>query len=196
MNSRDVLHLWFGAGEDPWDVAPELMKRWFVRDPAFDAEIEASFGDAIAAARRGELDGWADSARGRLALLILLDQFPRNVFRGHAGAFASDGKALEIALEGLSLGHDASVRPVERTFFYLPLEHAEDLGLQDRSVALFTALEAEWPGVGFAKMAREYAEKHREIIARFGRYPHRNAVLGRESTPEELEYLSQPGAGF
>jgi uncharacterized protein (DUF924 family) len=130
---------------------------------------------------------------GALARLVLLDQFTRNVFRGSARAFAGDELARDAALALIERGGERALSPVQRVFVYLPLEHAEDMALQQRSVALFEALAAEDPGL---ESTADYARRHREVIARFGRFPHRNAALGRESTAEERAYLAQPGSGF
>ena len=189
VQPRDVLEFWF----DPAHAA-----NWFAKDPAFDEEIRRRFAAAVEDAAHGRLDAWADTPAGRLALLILLDQFPRNLHRGEARAWAADVKAQRVALSGLDEGFDQALPPLRRVFAYLPLEHAEDMGLQQRSVALFEALHAQAPAAERARFAEfvDYARRHREVIARFGRFPHRNAVLGRDSTAAEREYLAQPGAGF
>ena len=196
--AADVLRLWLGA--HPLDVAAMqgVQAQWFKKDEAFDAMLGQRFGPILEAARAGRLDAWAESAEGRLALLIVLDQFTRNVFRGQAASFASDAKALAVALQGIERGHDQGVPPMARIFCYLPLEHAEDAAMQARSVALFAALR-DAPGAepkAFFEGTLEYAHKHQDVIARFGRFPHRNAILGRASTPDERAYLAQPGAGF
>jgi uncharacterized protein (DUF924 family) len=189
VQPQDVLEFWF----DPAHAA-----NWFAKDPAFDEEIRRRFAAAVEDAAHGRLDAWADTPAGRLALLILLDQFPRNLHRGEARAWAADVKAQRVALSGLDEGFDQALPPLQRVFAYLPLEHAEDMGLQQRSVALFEALHAQAPAAERARFAEfvGYARRHREVIARFGRFPHRNAVLGRDSTAAEREYLAQPGAGF
>jgi uncharacterized protein (DUF924 family) len=138
-------------------------------------------------AARGELDPWRATPLASLALLVILDQFPRNMFRGTARAFATDPRALAAAGSALARGFDRLLSPSERTFVYLPFEHAEDLAAQRRSLALFEALDPN---------DMEYVKRHYEIIARFGRFPHRNAVLGRESTAEEIEFLKRPGSSF
>jgi uncharacterized protein (DUF924 family) len=174
----DVVSFWRDAGPT----------RWFARDDAFDERVRARFADLHHRAARRELHAWRGHADGTLALVLVLDQFPRNLFRDSAHAFATDGLAREVADAALARGHDRTVDPALRLFFYLPFEHAESLADQDRSVALVEALgDAEY---------LDYARRHRDAIRRFGRFPHRNAALGRRSTPEELEYLSQPGAGF
>lgn len=183
-----VLRFWRDAGYD----------RWFGHDPAFDAVFREHFLAAHMAAARGELDAWLDSADGCLALLILLDQFPRNLHRGDPRAWAQDVGAQQLALSGIAEGFDRRLPAPQRVFAYLPLEHAENMALQRRSVALFEALCAEVPAEERPRYAGflDYARRHCEVIARFGRFPHRNAVLGRAGTAEELAYLAQPGAGF
>lgn len=189
-----ILDFWFADAVE----TGQPQKHWFTKDDAFDARIRERFGDDVEAALRGERDGWAATPRGRLALLILLDQFTRNIFRGTARAFAGDAQALALALEGLERGDDRALAPLQRVFCYLPLEHAEDPAMQVRAVALFTQLRDSVPAVrrdtfeGFL----DYARQHRDVIDRFGRFPHRNAVLGRTNRPEENDYLAQPGAGF
>lgn len=187
--AQDVLDFWFAEAN---------AAHWFAADDAFDARIRERFGSAVQAAADGRLDDWARTPSGWLALLILLDQFPRNLYRNDPRAWAADAGAQRVALSGLARGDDRQLPAVQRVFAYLPLEHAEDPALQRRSVALFEALLAE--AVAEQRQPFEdyldYARRHREVIARFGRFPHRNAALGRPSTPEELHYLAQPGAGF
>ena len=193
-----VLEFWF-----PADSA-RANKLWWGKDPALDAEITEEFGPTLAAAKAHELDAWADTARGRLALIVVLDQLSRNILRGDPETYAADAQARALTHAGLERGHDAEVRPIERLFFYLPLEHSEALADQERCVGLMEALAAEVaaePGVDEARRKQfagfvDYAIRHRDIVARFGRFPHRNALLGRPSTPEELEFLTQPGSSF
>ena len=189
VQPRDVLDFWF---------EPAHAAHWFAKDAAFDEQIRRRFAVAADDAAQGRLDAWASNPADWLALLILLDQFPRNLHRGDAQAWAADVKAQRIALSGLAGGFDQALPPLQRVFAYLPLEHAEDMGLQQRAVTLFEALHAQAPVAGRARFAEflDYARRHREVIARFGRFPHRNAVLGRDSTAAEREYLAQPGAGF
>jgi uncharacterized protein (DUF924 family) len=186
VNTADVLAFWFGP--------PPLAARaeWFRKDPAFDEAIRARFGDDVDAAIDGRLPAPED-LDAVLARLILLDQFARNLFRGQARAFAGDPAALALALDLIERGGDRALHPLQRWFVLLPLEHAEDLAVQDRSCALFAALAAENPDFNGAL---DYAERHRDVIRRFGRFPHRNAALGRESTAEEMAYLATPGSGF
>jgi uncharacterized protein (DUF924 family) len=172
--SADVLAFWREAGP----------RRWFRKDEAFDAEFRSRFQRCHEAAVRGELDTWAGEAPGALALLVLLDQFPRNAFRGTAQMFNSDARAREIARTALAAGFDMQVDADLRNFFYLPFMHSENLADQDRAVELTRKLGDD---------PLRYAILHRDIIARFGRFPHRNAVLGRATTPEEQRFLDDGG---
>jgi uncharacterized protein (DUF924 family) len=187
--AHEVLRFWFGD-DRPLAERPE----WFRKSDAFDREIAERFGPLIERALRGELAAWREeSAEIALAQVIVLDQFTRNVFRNTPRAFAGDPLALATARAMLAQGQDVELAPVQRVFVYLPLEHAEVLRLQEESVRLFTQLQAETPD---AQGWLDYAKRHHDVIARFGRFPHRNAILGRSSTPEELSFLSQPGSGF
>jgi uncharacterized protein (DUF924 family) len=187
-----VLDFWFGAPGTPG--AGERRREWFVKDPAFDAQIAQRFGALIEAALRGELAAWpADGAAAALAQIVVLDQFTRNVFRNTPRAFAGDARALAAAQALVAAGQDLALPPLQRAFAYLPFEHAEDLALQDESVRLFTALAAAAPELDDML---DYAHRHRAVIARFGRFAHRNAMLGRASSDEEQAYLKEPGAGF
>jgi uncharacterized protein (DUF924 family) len=189
--AREVLNFWFGEpgsarfGEE-WD-------RWFARDDEFDAMLRARFGATLATARCGNYDGWQRSPLGALALIIVLDQFSRNIHRGGAEAFGGDARALAAACRMVDTGADRSLpSPQHRAFVYLPFEHDESGESQERSVRLFEALEHETGLRGYVR----YARRHAEIIARFGRFPHRNAVLGRPSTDEERAFLMEPGSSF
>jgi len=198
MNSAsEVLEFWFGRG--PWDAA-RLAERsifWFGGDDAAavaarDARIREQLEPMLELAARGEFASWAASPRRRLALIILFDQVPRNAYRGTAAAFAFDREALALAVEGLQLAADAALDPVERLFFYLPLEHAESLEAQETCVGALERLAAEAPENlrEFCTGCVAYARQHRDIVAKFGRFPHRNAVLSRESTAAEIEWLA------
>jgi uncharacterized protein (DUF924 family) len=200
---HDILDYWFGTG--PWtrDRLDERVRFWFGGDGADaqarrDAEIRAKLEPLLERAARGEFASWASSPKRRLALILLLDQVPRNAYRGTAAAFAFDTEALTLAAEGLQLAADAALDAVERIFFYLPLEHAESLEAQDVCVAAFKRLVAEAPPElrEFCAFTADYATRHRDIIVKFGRYPHRNAVLGRKDTPEEAEWLAANGNPF
>lgn len=185
----DILAFWFADGPDTFREA------WFRRDDAFDAAIRETFGAATVAAREGALDGWAQMPDSALALLVLLDQFPRNIHRGSAEAFASDAHARAIAREVvLRRRFDLALTPTERCFLYLPFEHSEAMADQDLSVALFEGLRDD-PRQAAPGGTIDYAWRHRAVIARFGRFPHRNAALGRTSTAEEQAWLAA-GGGF
>jgi uncharacterized protein (DUF924 family) len=193
LSARDwteVLEFWFGAPDSPEFGRPR--KRWFEKSAEFDALVRDRFLDTHEAAAAGRLDGWCERPLGALALVVALDQFPRNMFRGTARAFAADPQALAAARGIVARGFDAALLAVQRTFVYLPFEHAEDLAAQRESLRLFERLSGDPTTSGtFAWAMRHYA-----VIARFGRFPHRNAILGRESTPEELAFLAQPGSSF
>jgi uncharacterized protein (DUF924 family) len=175
----DIVEFWRTAGP----------KRWFVKSGAFDAAIRLRFEPSHHAAARGEYDVWALGAEGALALVILLDQFPRNLYRGSAHGWATDPLARRVADEAIARGHDKRVELALRGFFYLPFEHSEDLADQDRSVALCQAMRAETGDEGNLK----WAIGHRDVIARFGRFPHRNRALGRQTTPQEQAFLDEGG---
>lgn len=196
--AEDLLEFWFaGAGSDP-DSIERRNRVWFRQDAAFDRQCSDRFGALLEAASEGELDHWKASPRGRLAFIVLLDQLSRNIHRGSATAYRQDHRALSACVEGIDLGHDRALSLIERTFFYLPMEHAEDRSIQDRSVEQFEALAKAACG-GLGKLLEsnvEYARQHRDIIDRFGRFPHRNAVLGRASTAEEEAYLAGDAPRF
>lgn len=185
-----VLDFWFGAPESPERGRPRQC--WFAKSDAFDAEIRDRFLGLHGRAAAGKLSRWESTPLAALALAVVLDQFSRNMFRGQARAFASDALALCVARRMAEQGFDRLLRPVERWFAYLPFEHAEDLAAQRRSLALFGSLAWDADSAG----SIDYAHKHYVIIARFGRFPHRNGVLGRQSTPAEVEFLAQPGSSF
>jgi len=180
-----ILTFWFGDSNA--EHYGQDRAAWFTKDPAFDAEIKNRFERVIEAAARGQLDMMAQSPEGAVALVVVLDQFPRNVYRDAARAFEYDTHALRIATQALEQGFDQQVIAVMRKFLYLPFEHSENLADQERAVELFAAL---------GEKDLDWAQKHHAIIARFGRFPHRNGVLGRINTPEEKVFLTQPGSSF
>lgn len=196
--AEEILEFWFG-GQAPDEPASEERSRlWFGGEAETDRLIGARFGADLEAARRGDYDPWGESPRGTLALIVLLDQFPRNIYRGSPRAYASDSRALILSLEGMARGQDTRLSLVEKAFFYLPLEHAEDRAMQQLSVRAFSRLWREAPP-GCKAMCRgflDYAVRHRDIVERFGRFPHRNAVLGRLSTVAEEAFLKEPGSSF
>jgi len=183
---RQRARLWFG---DP--QAPELT-------PQTDELIAERFGPLMLCAARGELSSWESSPRRRLALILLLDQFPRNVHRGTAAAFAQDAHALSLAVSGMQFGADGALDPLERLFFYMPLMHAESLEVQEESLAAFRRLQEEAPAQLRAQIdsALHYARLHRDVIARFGRFPHRNRILGRRDTAAEAHWLASDEPGI
>lgn len=188
---EEILRFWFG---DPEGEYGQQRQVWFKKDSAFDSIIRQRFLEDVERAIAGDLDDWRQGSRSCLALVLLLDQFPRNLFRGDARSFEGDRAALTTAYDALDRGYDQQVLPVERMFFYLPLEHSENLADQERSVELVRSLHATQPEKFESTL--DYALRHRDVIQRFGRFPHRNQVLGRETTPEEAEFLQQPGSRF
>lgn len=192
MKAQEVRDFWFlpHGAEGYGRARPE----WFRKDERFDAAIRLRFGGAIAQAVAGGLREWDDEGpHGVLARILVLDQFTRNAHRGTSAAFEGDPLALAAAASLVDSGADRQLEPVQRWFAYMPFEHAEDARMQELSVELFTALAREHSGF---ESALDYAHRHRGVIARFGRFPHRNAILGRASTAEESEFLRQPGSGF
>ena len=191
VGPQDVLDFWFGSpGSAEFGTQ---RKAWFVKDAGFDRLIVERFGPTIEQALRGELDAWSATPSGALARILLLDQFTRNAFRGDRRAFAGDPQALAAAIALVGSRQDESLPPVMRAFAYLPFEHAESLAMQDESLGLFTRLAATSPEHA---SALDYAHRHRAVIERFGRFPHRNALLGRESTAEERVHIATPGTAF
>jgi len=184
-----ILDFWFGKpGTTEYGAAREF---WFRKVPAFDAELRARFAPAIETALAAGFSEWS-SPRGTLARILLLDQFTRNSFRDTPRAFAGDAPALGLAEAAIARGDDAGLASVERWFMYMPFQHAESAAAQERSVALFRRLRDE---TGLADPL-PWAERHAAVIRRFGRFPHRNAILGRASTPEEIAFLATPGSRF
>ncbi len=178
---KDVLDFWFEQTQPA---------QWFQVNPAFDQEILERYADGYDLASRGVYDDWKNSSDGCLALCLLLDQFPRNMFRGTPKAFATDGKALVMAKYALAKGFDQVLTPIKRRFLYLPFEHSENLNDQRKCVELFDKMKKDDP------LGYDYAMRHLKVIEQFGRFPHRNKILSRTNTPEEEDYLAQSGAGF
>ncbi|MDR3067271.1 MULTISPECIES: DUF924 family protein [Comamonas] len=195
-----ILTQWFGSARPGNADALQHKAQWFTKSAAFDEELRQRFGAAVEAALGGALQPWA--TRGpwqQLALVILLDQFTRNIHRNTPRSFAGDAQALPLALQAIGSGTDRQLPEVARVFLYLPLEHAENPAMQLRSVAAFEALLQDATDAGlrdYLAGSLDYARRHQAVIARFGRFPHRNHILGRTSTAEETEYLAQPGSGF
>jgi len=184
--ARAILDFWFGAPGSP--AYGHFRKVWFEKSPDLDADMRRRFAGPYEQARAGTLDPLSATPRGALALVLLLDQVPRNIFRDTPAAFTTDARALELAKCAIRDGHDTALIPVERLFLYMPFQHAEDLVEQERSLALYDRLGLD--------NATEYAHRHHEIIARFGRFPHRNAIFGRDTTPEEATFLTEPNSSF
>jgi len=195
---QDLLHWWFGQGTSATEIAAEKQRLWFGYRPQQDAEARERFGALVEQALNGDLQDWAELPEGWLALVLLLDQLPRMIQRDTPRAFAGDERAQQLVRDGLAHGGDMLLSPIQRVFIYLVLEHAENLAVQDLAVAHFTALRdiaAEHEQALFRDFL-DYAERHREVISRFGRFPHRNAILGRDSSDAEQSFLQQPGSSF
>lgn len=192
---NDVLQFWFGT-----DTKNPLQNQstWWKKDSKFDKKIKLRFGATLTQAVNGELDHWLDTPEGTLAFIIVLDQFSRNIYRNTPKAFAQDSLALTTARDAIKQGFDKKLSITERIFFYMPLQHAEDLRTQDASIILFKQLADDADGSIKEAIGGNlsYAHAHRDIIVKFGRYPHRNKILGRESTKEEIEFLKQPNSSF
>jgi uncharacterized protein (DUF924 family) len=195
MEIQQVLEFWFGSTID-YDTPQKQAKLWWSKQKTIDQQIRRDFEDGLQALVDGDYLEWLQTARGRLAAIIVADQFSRNMYRDSPQAFAQDHVALKYCLDGLNNGQDLELKPIERTFFYLPLEHSEDLAMQDLSCRQFAQLLNDAPSSEAFRGFSQFAERHREVIIQFGRFPHRNALLGRQSTEEERQYLNTPGSGF
>lgn len=195
---EDVLWFWLGDVDGDGLADTALTQRWWRKDPEFDQEIAAKFEPTWQAIMAGDREAWLDDPHSRLAYIIVLDQFSRNMFRGTPRAFEGDAKALGVAADGVKVGLDRALHGHERVFFYMPFMHSEELAVQERGIELFRALRDQSDGLVREAVAGnvDYARRHRDVIARWGRFPHRNAVLGRESTPEEVEFLKGPNSSF
>ncbi|MGE4615523.1 MAG: DUF924 family protein [Gammaproteobacteria bacterium] len=187
-----ILEFWFGTSRGDPEALAERNAIWFTPDEAFDQKVRGRFSSHLEQAARGEYKLWKLTPRGTLALIIIFDQFPRNIYRSTPQAFTYDERALALCRDGVAMGIDRELDVIERTFFYLPLEHAEDLNAQDKSLVCFEKLDADAPAP-LKAITADYlqdAASHREIVRRFGRFPHRNLVLGRTSTPAEIEWIA------
>jgi uncharacterized protein (DUF924 family) len=195
---QPLLEWWFGTLESPDAIAADKGRLWFGKRDSQDLEAQTRFGDWVEQALAGGLTEWAQRPEGWLALVLLLDQLPRMIFRDRPEAFAGDLRAQALVAQGIAADFDRQLQPIQRVFIYLVFEHCENLAVQNEAVSRYIDLVAQQPEADRALFTDylDYAEKHRQVIARFGRFPHRNAVLGRESTAEELEFLSGPGSRF
>lgn len=195
-----VLTFWFGTLRPDGTVEEATAARWWRKDPAFDAEIRERFGTLVErAAAAGDLDAWRDTPRGAVALVVLLDQFSRNIYRDTAAAFANDPRALEVARHAFDVGHDRALPAAYRYILLMPFMHTETRDGQRDSVARWRAAaeQADSPAERrLFEAGLDFAIRHAEIVERFGRYPHRNAILGRDTTPEEADFLTRPGSSF
>lgn len=188
--AQDILDFWFGKPDDSYYLKPR--QEWFIKNEQFDLEIKSKFLTIHLQATRGELDNWQENCDSILALIIILDQFSRNIFRNQPEAFANDDKALELAQKAIDLKFDQQLEPVQSWFIYLPFEHSENIVHQRYCLELFSTLKDDL----YSQSAIEYAQLHFDIIEKFGRFPHRNQILGRESTLEELDFLTKPSSSF
>lgn len=193
----EIHGFWFGRLDQYGNSEPEYRQLWFQSSAATDTTIERRFGYPVKLALAGELDQWPQRERGLVAMVLLLDQFTRNLFRGTPQAFAGDATALTLSRQAIAAGADRALPTIHRVFLYLPLEHSEELAVQEQSVTLFENLREDSAPELRDQLAEycRYAVAHRDVIARFGRFPHRNAMLGRKSSPEELQHLETHG-GF
>ncbi|SEO92483.1 DUF924 family protein [Pseudomonas sp. NFACC39-1] len=193
---QPLLDWWFGSATSPDEIAADKGKLWFGK--RHDRQAHERFGDQVEQALAGELTDWAQRPEGWLALVLLLDQLPRMIFRDTPKAFSGDLRAQALVAQGMAAGFDRQLEPIQRVFIYLVLEHCENLAVQNEAVSRFIDLVREQPEADRAVFEDnlDYAERHQKIIARFGRFPHRNAVLERESTAEEVEFLNRPGSRF
>ncbi|MGL6242954.1 DUF924 family protein [Pseudomonas sp.] len=195
---QPLLEWWFGTLESPHDIAADKGKLWFGKRDSQDLEAQTRFGDWVEQALAGGLTDWAQRPEGWLALVLLLDQLPRMIYRDTPKSFSGDLRAQALVAQGIAADFDRQLRPIERVFIYLVFEHCENLAVQNEAVSRYIELVAQQPEAD-RKLFTDYlsyAEKHQRVITRFGRFPHRNEVLGRESTTEELAFLSTPGSRF
>lgn len=195
---QPLLDWWFGSSGSPQETVADKGRLWFGKRDSQDLEAQTRFGDWVDQALAGGLTEWAQRPEGWLALVLLLDQLPRMIYRDSAKSFSGDLRAQALVAQGIAADFDRQLSPLQRVFIYLVFEHCENLAVQNEAVSRYIELLAQQPEADRALFADylDFAEKHQKVIARFGRFPHRNAVLGRESTAEELEFLSKPGSRF
>lgn len=199
MDKKDeILLYWFGNIDKNQTSDLAKQKMWFTKSENTDQEIKKNFAEDVINANNGNYDSWKQDADSSMALVILLDQFTRNIYRNTPESFSGDPKALNIAIESINNGFDKMFHPIKRFFFYMPFEHSEDIEMQKQSLKLFNKLMHDSPDELKSTMSgfKDYAQKHYDVIERFGRFPHRNKILGRESTIEEIEFLKQPNSSF
>ncbi|MFK7740084.1 MAG: DUF924 family protein [Planctomycetota bacterium] len=198
VTPHNVCAFWFGPIAADGSCEPGFRKRWWAKDADFDREVSTRFGESIRAAEAGEPKAWQDSAQGCLALVLLCDQMTRNSRRDQASMYAADDMAVAYMRHAIDNGFDKQLRTIERYFLLMPLMHAESLSLQQEGIERFDqlVLQAEPGSLEAARAAADYMRKHEVIVARFGRFPHRNTLLGRESTPDEVAFLQEPGSSF
>ncbi len=198
--AEKIHAFWFGEIGENGLCDAEKSSAWFEKDDCFDRLMEREFGNFLSSVHSGALDGMDQTPRGALSLIVLTDQFPRNIHRGRPESFAFDSFALAVCRKGIGKGFDSLLAPPERVFFYLPLMHSESFAIQKISVKTFTSLAEDFREIPEVfktlNYSVDFARRHFDIIEQFGRYPHRNKILGRESTPEEIEFLKQPGSSF
>lgn len=197
-DAEDILSFWFGEIDGEESFPEEKAKMWFSEDENVDSYIRQQFEDYLKSAQKGELSSWLKTPQGFLAYIILLDQFPRNMYRDKPEAYENDTLSLRASLEAIKLGFDKQLKPIERIFIYMPLMHSESLDMQKKCVRCFEELLQDTPEKikDYIANSLHYAKRHMKMIERFGRFPYRNTTLGRESTPEEIEYLKQPDSTF
>jgi len=193
-----LLNYWFGDERNEFTVPKEVLQKWFASTSEDDLYIKSEFGADLEKAVNGEYEYWRAEPRSCLALAILCDQFPRQIYRKEAGSFTHDLYCQSVVLDALQKGFDQKVRPIERVFYYMPLEHAESLDIQDMCVQKFQSLLHDAPKENNEQYMSfyNYSLRHKDMIERFGRFPYRNEILGRDSSPEELAYLKEPGSSF
>ena len=195
MEIEQVIKFWFGNDINEPNLAKRQSPLWWQKNPQIDALIREKFADGLQGIVTGHYDHWLSSPRGRLAAIIVLDQFSRNMYRDKPQSFAHDPLALKWCMEGMALKQDIELPFIGRVFFYLPLEHSETIEMQNLSVEKFTELAVADKSETFTGF-QDFAQRHRAVIEKFGRYPHLNSILGRESSAEEKTYIEQPGSGF
>lgn len=188
--AEELLDFWLGPEPERDTPAKAVAERWWVADAEFDRQVAARWGDVLEQASAGGQRDWEATPRGRLALVVLFDQFSRNIYRDKPGMYENDEQAVALTINALDRGDEQQLRAAERLFLYMPLMHAEELELQERCVRLIHGLAADH---SYFEQHADFAERHRNVVARFGRFPHRNSVLGRTSTAEEIEFLLEGG---